>query len=299
MKNLKYNYIGSSKIKVSNIGFGMWGLSEWKNSPSEKEAISLIKRAIKLGINFFDTAPSYGNGYGENILSKVNNKKMVIATKIPANRDKMHDINQAYTKKLISSSIENSLKRLGREYIDIIQLHNWNPEWKHFESVLKYLNEYKKSNKVKLIGISLPPIISIKRGNIPKIIKNKLIDCFQIYYNLLEDQNKPIIEAALKNKKGVFIKSPYMHGLLGPLINNIDSLKKTDIRKVKYSKEQINKFKMKIKNILENNKLSINELPEYALKSYLRLGVTSVLIGIRNRETLRKNIDYLDNLSNC
>ena len=48
-----------------------------------------------------------------------------------------------------------------------------------------------------------------------------------------------------------------------------------------------------------NNKLSINELPEYALKSYLRLGVTSVLIGIRNRETLRKNIDYLDNLSNC
>ena len=123
---MKYkNYIKGG-IKISELGFGAWQLgvqSGW-SSVSEKESEYMINTALDSGINFFDTAPNYGNGTSETrlgkVLKNVDRSKIVINTKFGRLDNGVVD----FDSKHIVKSIENSLRRLKTDYVDSAIIHS-------------------------------------------------------------------------------------------------------------------------------------------------------------------------------
>ena len=123
---MKYNrYIQDAPL-VSQIGLGTWQLgndSGWQ-SMSEKNALDIVKKSLEYGVNFFDTAPNYGNGTSESRLGKalkgVDRSKIVINTKFGHTDLGITNFNSDY----IRESLEGSLKRLQVDYVDSIIIHN-------------------------------------------------------------------------------------------------------------------------------------------------------------------------------
>src|SRR4051812_19098855 len=133
---MQYRILGRTGIRVSEIGFGAWaigGPADASGTPlgwgrtSDDESLAAIRRARELGVNFFDTADSYGFGRSESLLGIVlsrTRKDVVIATKVGVVRDAEGRLSKDFTRQHISHAVDGSLKRLRTDYIDLYQLHN-------------------------------------------------------------------------------------------------------------------------------------------------------------------------------
>jgi aryl-alcohol dehydrogenase (NADP+) len=155
---MDYQRLGKSGLKVSRICLGTmtYGTPEWREWVlEESESRPFIQRALELGINFFDTANAYSLGVSEEIVGRAlkdfsRREEVVIATKVffPMN-DKP---NQGGLSRVhIMRAVEDSLRRLGTDYIDLYQIHRWDPE-APIEETLEALHDLVKSGKVRYIG---------------------------------------------------------------------------------------------------------------------------------------------------
>jgi len=157
---MQYVNLGRSGLKVSRICLGMmtYGSSKWRDWVlDEDQARPFVKRALDAGINFFDTADMYSNGASEEVLGRAirdfaRREEVVIATKVyfpmgpgPNQRglSRVH----------ILRSIEGSLRRLGTDYVDLYQIHRYDPETP-LEETLEALHDVVKSGKARYIGAS-------------------------------------------------------------------------------------------------------------------------------------------------
>lgn len=158
---MKYVNLGSTGLKVSRICLGTmtFGSPEWRNwVMGEAEATPFIKTALDRGINFFDTADVYSLGQSEVVLGNVLRKlgvardKVVIATKVHGNMG--DDPNQrGQSRKHIKHAIDDSLRRLGVDYVDLYQIHRFDPETPIEESI-EALDEVVKAGKALYLGAS-------------------------------------------------------------------------------------------------------------------------------------------------
>jgi aryl-alcohol dehydrogenase-like predicted oxidoreductase len=161
---MKYNILGKTGLRVSQLGFGcgsIGGLMVRGEYPKMRQAVS---RALELGVNYFDTAPIYGNGQSEVNLGAVVRElraEALIGTKVRLTMEDAGQIGEAITR-----SVEGSLRRLGREAIDLIQLHNliglsWQPErdWARIalsdlDIVIDAFKTLQKQGKARFWGIT-------------------------------------------------------------------------------------------------------------------------------------------------
>lgn len=148
---MKYKKYIKDTINISEIGLGAWQLGQnsgWK-SMTEIEAIELVHKSLDFGINFFDTAPNYGHGTGEERLGKalknVDRSKIVINTKF----GHTHTGTLNFSSDYIRESLEGSLKRLQVDYVDSLIIHNPPSEYfdgnknDHYEILDKLIEEGK------------------------------------------------------------------------------------------------------------------------------------------------------------
>jgi aryl-alcohol dehydrogenase-like predicted oxidoreductase len=125
---MEYAKIGGTGIEVSRVGLGTWAIGGWMwGGSDERESIQTIHAAIERGVNLIDTAPVYGFGRSEEIVGKAiaeygRREKLVIATKV-ALEWKDGGVFRNASRQRILREIEDSLRRLGTEYIDIYQVH--------------------------------------------------------------------------------------------------------------------------------------------------------------------------------
>lgn len=157
---MEYVKLGRSGLEVSRICLGMmsYGSSKWRDWVlDEEDSLPFIKHALEMGINFFDTADVYSAGVSEEVTGRAlrefaRREEVVIATKVfaPYN-DKP---NQGGLSRLhILRAVEESLRRLGTDYIDLYQIHRWDDETP-IEETLEALHDLIKSGKVRYIGAS-------------------------------------------------------------------------------------------------------------------------------------------------
>ena len=152
---LKYKKYIKDSINISEIGLGAWQLGQnsgWK-SMTEIEAIKLVHKSLDFGINFFDTAPNYGHGTGEERLGKaikaIDRSKIVINTKFGHTDTGTLNFSSDY----IRESLEGSLKRLQVDYVDSLIIHN--PPSEYFDDLAPFINWKKQSGReVVLVDIS-------------------------------------------------------------------------------------------------------------------------------------------------
>ena len=157
---MKTRFLGNSGVRVSELCFGVMtfgGKGFWKNigEVEQKEADELVNIAIEGGINFFDTADVYSEGRSEEILGKaLGNKRnsIVLATKVRG-RTGAGPNDVGLSRKHIVDSCDASLKRLGTDYIDLYQVHSFDPQTP-LEETLRALDDLVRIGKVRYIGAS-------------------------------------------------------------------------------------------------------------------------------------------------
>jgi 1-deoxyxylulose-5-phosphate synthase len=159
---MEYARLGSTGMKVSRLCLGCMGFGDatrWihKWVLNEEDSRSIIRKALEMGINFFDTANVYSLGASEEILGRAlkdfaRRDEVVIATKV---HGRMHDgpNGAGLSRKAILSEIDNSLKRLGTDYVDLYQIHRWDYETP-IEETIEVLNVVVRAGKARYIGAS-------------------------------------------------------------------------------------------------------------------------------------------------
>lgn len=157
---MQYVNLGRSGLKVSRICLGMmtYGTSKWRPWVlDEAEARPFIQRALEFGINFFDTADMYSLGVSEEILGRAikdftRREEVVIATKVffPMGEGPNQ---RGLSRVHIMHAIDASIRRLGTDYVDLYQIHRWDPETP-IEETLEALHDVVKSGKARYVGAS-------------------------------------------------------------------------------------------------------------------------------------------------
>src|SRR5580658_3690057 len=158
---MQYTRLGSTGLKVSRLCLGAmtYGSKQWRPWVlSEEEARPFIHRALKLGINFFDTADMYSVGASEEVLGRAlkdfgpGRDRILIATKVfyPISDDPN---DRGLSRKHIFNSIDASLRRLGTDYVDLYQIHRFDPQTP-IEETIQALHDVVKAGKARYIGAS-------------------------------------------------------------------------------------------------------------------------------------------------
>jgi aryl-alcohol dehydrogenase-like predicted oxidoreductase len=156
---MNYTNLGKTGLKVSRICLGCmsYGMVKTKWFLDEEEGRPFIRRALELGINFFDTANMYSNGASEEVLGRAlrdfaKREEVVVATKVYF--PMRPDVNgRGLSRKAVMTEIDNSLRRLGTDYVDLYQIHRWDYETP-IEETLEAVHDVVKAGKARYIGAS-------------------------------------------------------------------------------------------------------------------------------------------------
>ncbi len=223
---MKYRTIGTTDVKVSEVGFGVWTVStSWWGITDEAFGVKLLQQAFDCGITFFDTADTYGNGLGETILAKALGSKrseITIGTKFgydfynSTSRRGHEELPHDWRPEYVRFALEQSLKRLETDYVDIYQLHNPRIEAMQRDDLFAALEALKREGKIKSYGPALGPAIAERQiAEGLYAIEERHVDVVYIIYNLLEQMlGEAIFPAARRHQSSVLVRVPHASGLL-------------------------------------------------------------------------------------
>ena len=220
---MQYINLGNTGLKVSRLALGMmtYGAKSWREWVlEEEESKPFIRRAIEAGINFFDTADVYSLGVSEEITGRAlreyapNRDELVIATKVfnPMS-DGLND--RGLSRKHIHAAIDASLRRLGVDYVDLYQIHRFDPHTP-IEETVEALNDVVRAGKALYIGASsmyawqfLKMLEAQRRNNYARFVT------MQNHYNLVyREEEREMIPLCLSEGIGLIPWSPLARGFL-------------------------------------------------------------------------------------
>jgi aryl-alcohol dehydrogenase-like predicted oxidoreductase len=226
---MKYRAYPKTDVVVSEVGFGLWTTSTgWWGDKSDDDAVAMLREAFDLGITLYDAADTYGNGRSEEQLAKAfgdRREKVVYATKFgydfstPQNVEKRrgqfelpHDFSPAFVRR----ALEESLRRLHTEYVDIYQMHNARMAQIDDDGLWELLESFKREGKVRMYGVALGPAIGWLYEGVDAV-KKRNVASLQIIWNALEQYpgNEQIRAAKGSGADtGYMIRVPHSSGML-------------------------------------------------------------------------------------
>jgi aryl-alcohol dehydrogenase-like predicted oxidoreductase len=192
---MRYRRFGNSELEVSEVGFGFWTLAtDWWGRVDDKAG--LVNAALDAGVTFFDTAPVYGDdGFGERLVAELLGRRddVVITTKCgyeleaeriaPGHSERPHD----WRPESVRRQLEASLRRLGRDHIDLYQLHNPRMDAIETDELWTELEAFRTEGKVRELGVALGPAIGWLDEGV-RALRERPIASLQTVFNLLEQE---------------------------------------------------------------------------------------------------------------
>ena len=292
---MKYRELGKTGIKVSEVGFGTWGIGGISNgaiaygATNDDESKLALRRAFDLGVNFYDTSDIYGFGHGEELIGetfKYFRHNIIIASKVGfLNFDGLHDFSSQHIRK----TIEASLKRLQTDYIDVYQLHSPPIDLlKDDETVLSTLESLKQEGKIRVIGIS------VRSPDDGIVATNQFgFEVIQVNFSLVDQRalENGLLDICERKKIGVVIRTPLCYGFLTGKYTTTDLFDPQDHRR-KLSRRQIEKWANAYKVFVESlSHVEQSTNAQIALRFCLSYsGVSTVIPGMLTREQVEENV---------
>ena len=297
---MEYRIFGRTGWRISEIGYGMWGMGDWSGS-DDRESEQSLDLAVELGCNFFDAAWVYGKGKSEKLLGDLlrrhPGKKLYIASKIPPldflwPPKKDATIDDCFPPQHIVEYTEKSLANLGVETIDLLQFHTWEDRWVSDERWQQEVAKLKRDGKIQAVGIS---INRWEPNNSLETLKTGLIDAVQVIYNIFdqapEDELFPLCE---KMNLGVLARVPFDEGSLTGAITRDTRFPKDDWRSSYFTLENLMATVERVERLQPLVPPGMS-LVEMALRFVLSNRTISATIpGMRKRDRVRMNIGISD-----
>src|SRR3989441_11244931 len=205
--------MGKTELEVSEVGFGMWPLASgsW-GAFTDEQAMDLLRNAYDAGINYYDVAPTDGNGRGERLLGETfkDRRELVIISSKVGRAEGRPDFSPA----AIRASLEKTLDRLPSSYGDVRQLHYPDAATVGNAAVWQTLEDLRSQGKIRYYGIALGPGPGgLEEGR--AAMRKHDLGCIQAYYNILEEEpGRKFFPVALEINQGMVIRAPHAAGVL-------------------------------------------------------------------------------------
>ncbi len=182
---MQYTTLGKTGLKVSVAGLGTGGFSRMglKTGMTEEESARLVLDAVNLGINFIDTAPPYGTeGVVGKALKSLKREEIVVATKSTVHRN-----NEWWTPERVVASLDNSLRLMGTDYVDVFNLHA--VESHEYDYVLNTLAPalvaQKEKGKIRHIGLTENPIVDFTNATLKRAVLDPVWEVFMVGFHMM------------------------------------------------------------------------------------------------------------------
>lgn len=208
---MKYRALGYTGIQVSEVSFGTWAIGGSWGQTDDRESLNALQTAMDAGVNFFDTADVYGDGHSERLLAQATKGKedrIHVATKFCRKGD-IHDPG-TYSEATVRAYCEESLKRLGRERIDLYQIHCPPIGILRDGQVFEVLDKLKAEGKIRTYGVSVE---TVEEGLL--CLEQPGVQALQVIFNLF--RQKPMAQLfpeAHAKGVGILVRLPLASGLL-------------------------------------------------------------------------------------
>ncbi len=296
--------LGNSDIACSLIGYGAWkaGRAGWPGA-EDKATMEAIAAAVDLGINYFDTAPVYGFGHSEEVLGKAlagRRGEVYLATKVGLVWDDSGNVRRHLAPESVRQEIDDSLRRLGTDHVDLIQVH-WNDHETPIEAVMEVFTEAREQGKVRHFGVcNLDPATMDRARGVAEVVSA------QVLYNLIDRNAERYLVEELEYRTedeivpycrskgmGLIPYSPLGQGFLS---DGFDSraLEKSDIRRLNRMFEASAARREELQQVAGDLGMSLSELAIAWLAR--QKVVSSLIVGSTNPAHIEANIRALDRM---
>ena len=208
---MNYRPLGKTGWRVSDISFGAWAIGGNWGHVSEADALDALNKAVDSGVNFIDTADVYGDGRSERLVASLKkNRKQEILVATKAGRRLPRQTVEGYTRSNLTKWVEDSLRNLSTDAIDLLQLHCPPPELYYRPEVFVILDDLMKAGKIRHYGISVEKVEEAL-----KAIEFPNVQTVQIIFNCFRQRPADLFFARAKEKHvGILARVPLASGLL-------------------------------------------------------------------------------------
>src|SRR5688500_9401024 len=224
---MEHRELGRTGYRISEVGFGAWAIGGTWGTVSDEDSMAALRRALELGVNFFDTADVYGDGRSERLLGRLRretNAPIVIATK--AGRRVPTHTADSYTKPMLTTAVERSLENLRVDTLDLLQLHAPPTAVYYRPEVFGALDDLVQAGKIRFYGVSVE---KVEEGL--KALEYPGVQSVQIIFNLFRQRPSGLFfaEAARRNV-GILARLPLSSGMLTGKMTKATSFEPDDHR---------------------------------------------------------------------
>jgi len=294
---MRYRRLGRTGLEVSEIGYGTWGMGgdAWRGG-SDEESLAALRRAFELGLNFVDTALGYGEGHSERLVGQAMRQSpapVYVASKIPPLNRRWPaqpgvGIQDVFPYRHIVESTEASLRNLGRETIDLQQLHVWNPEWIEEEEWRRTFEDLKKSGKVRAVGVSAN---SSDADSVLSLVGGGGIDSVQVIYNVFDRRpERSLFPLCIEKRVGVVVRCPLDEGALTGAINEDSHFEPDDYRARYFRGDRKAQVAQRVAAMQKDLAGVDGSIAEFALRFCLSpTAVSTVIPGMRKVRNAEAN----------
>ena len=295
---------GKTNWQISEISFGAWQLGGQWGPVDDEESIDSLLNAFEAGINFVDTAQMYGLGRSETIvgksLSKWSGEKIYVATKVqpvawPSVDQHNPSFADLYPKDHLQKNVEESLRRLNVDCLDLFQLHCWAPDGMRNLDWFELLSKFQEQGKISKIGVS---IRDYRPEDGVELAESGLVDSIQVIYNLFEQEpNKQLFAAAFKTDTAVIARVVLDSGSLSGTWNKqtYSTWEKGSVLHTFFRGDRFDETLVRLEKLENLTKRYYPNLAEAAVRFALASPeVSTAILGMSTARRIRENLAFSD-----
>ncbi|MFD7426319.1 aldo/keto reductase [Streptomyces sp. NPDC059818] len=298
---MRYRELGRSGLRVSEIGYGAWGIGEssWVGA-TEDESVRALHRAVDLGVNFIDTARGYGES--ERIVGRVVRERtgddVLVATKVPPKNGVWPpadgtDPAAAFPGEYIRTSLETSLRASGLDHFDVLQFHVWHDEWVGRGDWLETVAELKREGKIRLFGVS---VNDHRPESALALVRSGAVDSVQVIYNVFDQSPADeLLPACEEHGVGVIVRVALDEGGLTGRITAGTTFPEGDWRNRYFRDDRPAQVERRVAAIVADLGIEPDAVAEHALRFVLSSpAVSTVIPGMRSVRNVERNTALSD-----
>lgn len=297
---MKYRKLGRTGFDVSDIGYGLWGMSGWSGS-DDQESLAALQTAVDLGCNFFDTAWAYGNGKSDGLLGAVlagnKGKRLYAASKVPPKNERWpassrYRYQDVFPADHVFRHADLIRGKLRTDAIDLLQFHVWDDSWAEETEFRQTVERLKNEKWIRSFGLSLN---RWEPENGLKALPTGLVDAVQVIHNIFdqspEDKLFPLCQEL---NVGVIARVPLDEGSLGGKMTRETRFPADDWRSKYFGPENLAATMTRVEKLTSVLPVGM-PLPDVALRFILsHPAVSTTIIGMRKLDHVRQNLATSD-----